>query len=84
MTELFKRSKTPQQIEIEELKKELDHCRFLINRNETFFNMSSDEDLIASQIYEREALRCQYNYLINRLKEKNGEYKEISTVKAGE
>lgn len=75
MTEIFKKKKTEEDIEIENLKKELDNCRFLMMRNEVHFNMTGDENLIASHIYERESLRCQYNYLIRRLKEK-----ENSTV----
>lgn len=84
MAEFFKRSKTQQELEIEDLKKELEHCKFLIQRNETFFNMSWDEDLIAAQIYERESLRCQYNYLINRLKEKSENALVSESVKVGE
>lgn len=75
--------------EVAELKKELENCRFLIERNDTMFNMSTDENLIAAQIYERESLRWQYCYILSRLKEKeNGksEYikSEKSKVKAGE
>ncbi|MBQ5323876.1 MAG: DUF2508 family protein, partial [Oscillospiraceae bacterium] len=55
--------------EITELVKEIRNCEFLMARNDTFFNMTSDEDLIESQIYEREALRSQYNYLIKQLRD---------------
>ena len=83
MTEIFKKKKTQEDIELENLKKELDTCRFLMMRNEVHFNMTGDENLIASHIYERESLRCQYNYLIRQLKEKenNTAYQKI---KAGE
>ena len=84
MTEIFKKKKTALDMEIDNLKKELDICRFLIKRNEVHFNMTGDENLIASHIYERESLRYQYNYLIRQLKEKeNINHHEIE-VKAGE
>ena len=56
--------------EITELIAEIRNCEFLMARNEAFFNMTADEDLIEAHIYEREALRYQYNYLIRQLKEK--------------
>lgn len=56
-------------VEIQNLKKELENCRFLIDRNDTMFNMSTDENLIAAQIYERESLRWQYCYIFNQIKE---------------
>ncbi len=83
MTEIFKKKKTEQDIEIENLKKELDNCRFLMKRNEVHFNMTGDENLIASHIYERESLRCQYNYLIRQLKEKENTALQ-QKVKVGE
>lgn len=71
--------------EIAELVKEIRNCEFLMARNDTFFNMTADEDLIEAQIYEREALRSQYNYLIKQLKEKD-EYSAVvsDTVKTGD
>lgn len=71
MTDIFKRKKQTEDTEVVQLKKELENCRFLIHRNEMHFNMAWEENQIAAQIYEREALRCQYNYLIKRLKEKD-------------
>ena len=80
MLELLKKRKEERDVEIEELKKEIENCIFLMSRNEAHFNMASDEDLIESQIYERQALRCQYNYLLNRLRDKNGEgQQEVKT-----
>ena len=74
-----------QDAEIMELVKEIRNCEFLMARNDTFFNMTSDEDLIEAQIYEREALRSQYNYLIKQLKEKDGHSAIVfGTVKTGE
>ncbi len=74
MFKFLTRSKpTETETEIANLKKELENCRFLINRNDTMFNMSTDENLIASQIYERESLRWQYCYLLGQLKAKEDE-----------
>jgi len=84
MTEIFRKKKTQQEMEIDNLKKELDNCRFLMMRNEIHFNMSSDENLIASQIYERESLRCQYNYLLRQLKDKETAAQTYQKVKVGE
>ena len=84
MTEIFKKKKTDSEIEIENLKKELDNCRFLMMRNEIHFNMASDENLIASQIYERESLRYQYNYLLKQIKDKETASQTQQKVKVGE
>ena len=83
MTELFRKKKTERDTEIENLKKELENCRFLMKRNEVHFNMTGDENLIASHIYERESLRCQYNYLIRQLKEKENNISQ-QKIKVGE
>ena len=83
MTELFRKKKTENDTEIENLKKELENCRFLMKRNEVHFNMTGDENLIASHIYERESLRCQYNYLIRKLKEKENNTAQ-QKIKVGE
>ena len=71
--------------EITELIAEIRNCEFLMARNDAFFNMTNDEDLIEAHIYEREALRYQYNYLIRQLKEKEP-YKQhiMQTVKTGD
>ena len=86
---ILKKKTDENNAEVAELKKELENCRFLIERNDTMFNMSTDENLIDAQIYERESLRWQYCYILSRLKEKeNGksEYikSEKSKVKTGE
>jgi len=82
---LTKDKPTERDIEIQNLKKELENCRFLINRNDTLFNMSTDENLIAAQIYERESLRWQYCYIFNQIKElENGKaYREEIVVGEG-
>ncbi len=84
MFKFLKTKPTEKDTEIENLKKELENCKFLINRNDTLFNMSTDENLIAAQIYERESLRWQYCYLLNQLREKEGLMAEKSEIKIGE
>jgi hypothetical protein len=75
---------TELQLEIQKLKEELEKCRFLIERNDTLFNMSTDENLIAAQIYERESLRWQYCYLLNLIKEKENSCIKTQKVQTGE
>lgn len=71
--------------EIDELVQEIRNCEFLMARNDILFNMTADEDLIESQIYEREALRSQYNYLIKQFKEKDIKKDYcLQTIKTGE
>ncbi|MBE6878818.1 MAG: DUF2508 family protein [Ruminococcaceae bacterium] len=84
MFKFLKNKPTEKDIEIANLKKELENCKFLINRNDTMFNMSTDENLIAAQIYEREALRWQYCYLLNQLREKEEFSTEKNEIKIGE
>ena len=84
MFNFLKPKPTQTELEILNLKKELENCRFLIDRNDTLFNMSTDENLIASQIYERESLRWQYCYLLNQLKEKETTRQHKTEVKIGE
>lgn len=84
MFNFLKPKPTQAEIEISNLKKELENCKFLINRNDTLFNMSTDENLIASQIYERESLRWQYCYLLSQLKEKENTRLQRTEVRIGE
>ena len=84
MFNFLKPKPTQAELEILNLKKELENCRFLIDRNDTLFNMSTDENLIASQIYERESLRWQYCYLLNQLKEKETTRQHKTEIKIGE
>ena len=82
---IFEKNKADEnQQEIDNLKQELEKCKFLINRNETMFNMSTDENLIAAQIYERESLRWQYCYLLAQIKEKESHTAYKAKVKVGE
>ena len=84
MFNFLKPKPTQTELEILNLKKELENCRFLIDRNDILFNMSTDENLIASQIYERESLRWQYCYLLNQIKEKETTRQHKTEVKIGE
>ncbi|MEG0019047.1 MAG: hypothetical protein RR846_00665 [Oscillospiraceae bacterium] len=78
MINIFKRKlKTDRQMEIEDIKKDIKECEFLLSRNDIIFNMAVDEKLIESKIYEREALLHQYDYLVTQLREKQ---KEAVTV----
>lgn len=67
---LAKKEKSENQKEIESLKKELEICKDLMDRNYTFFNMALDENLIESHIYEMHALKHKYDYLLKQIKEK--------------
>ena len=39
-------------------------CEYLLRRNEQLFNMQTEDGLVDALIYEREALRARYDYLI--------------------
>ena len=79
-----KRIPNEREKEIEELKAELKRCRFLMYRNEVIFNMTENENLISAQIYEREALRCQYCYLLEQVRLKEGNIADKNEVLIGE
>ena len=83
LKQLFGKGKE-QNTEIQELIKEIRNCEFLMTRNETLFNMTADEDLIEAQIYEREALKSQYSYLIKQLRVKEEQIGCFDAVKIGE
>ena len=71
--------------EVEELIKEIRNCEYLMARNEVLFDMTTDEDLIEAQIYERESLRYQYNYLLKQLRcKENSDILQSSEVRTGE
>ena len=48
------------------LKEELRQCMEDISHNEMLFDLEVEPDLIEQRIYEREALRCRYRYLMRR------------------
>ncbi|MEG1931735.1 MAG: DUF2508 domain-containing protein [Pygmaiobacter sp.] len=47
---------------------ELKECEALLRTNETLFNLETDDILIDSRIYEREALLCRHKYLITKMR----------------
>ena len=53
----------------QELMGALSHTRALINQAYGDFNSTSDGDLIESYVFEINALRARYNYLLRRVKE---------------
>lgn len=78
---LNRKIKTEKEIELEGIKKDIRACEELMSRNETIFNMTSDETIIESKIYEREALLRQYDYLVKLMRQRQ---KAKDTVKIGE
>lgn len=40
-----------------------------LRHNEMMFNLEIEPDLVEQRIYERQALRCRYRYLIERARE---------------
>ncbi len=66
----FRRS-APSKTEHErrELQEELARTRILTNQAYSCFNLSCDQDLIESYVYEINALQARYSYLLRRVKE---------------
>lgn len=46
------------------LEQELRECLADLRHNEMMFNLETEEDLVEQRIYERQALRCRYRYLL--------------------
>lgn len=51
------------------LQEELARTRVLTNQAYSSFNLSCDQDLIESYVYEINALQARYSYLLRRVKE---------------
>ena len=66
---LFRRSKNRPSPERQELMASLAHTRTLINQAYGGFNRACDSALIASYVFEINALQARYNYLLRRIKE---------------
>lgn len=47
---------------------QLKDCEARLRRNETLFNMETEDLLIDSSIYEYHALLCRHRYLVEQLK----------------
>ena len=52
-----------------ELQDELARTRVLTHQAYSCFNLSCDQDLIESYVYEINALQARYSYLLRRVKE---------------
>ncbi|MCI2046802.1 MAG: DUF2508 family protein [Faecalibacterium sp.] len=50
------------------LEEELRECLADMRHNEMMFNLETEPDLVEQRIYERQALRCRYRYLMERAK----------------
>ncbi|MBE6887516.1 MAG: DUF2508 family protein [Ruminococcaceae bacterium] len=85
LKKLLGKNRQPINREVDELIKEIRNCEYLMARNEVLFDMTTDEDLIEAQIYERESLRYQYNYLLKQLRCKENQLcLESQKVRTGE
>lgn len=65
----LRRSALPEESARQELLKALSRTRALMNQAYGDFNNTSDQDLIESYVFEINALRARYNYLLRRVKE---------------
>jgi hypothetical protein len=50
------------------LEDEIRECLCDMRHNEMMFNLETEPDLVEQRIYERQALRCRYRYLMNQAK----------------
>ena len=68
---LFKKHE-PTDTELNDLLRSLSRTQREIEQAYNRFNFTSDSDLVESYVYEINALQCRYNYLLRRVKERNG------------
>lgn len=52
-----------------EYRSQLKECERLLRSNETLFNLETEDCMIESRIYEREALLCRHKYLLEKMRE---------------
>lgn len=52
-----------------DLEQELRDCLRQLEYNQNWFDLETEPELIEQRIYEREALRCRYRYLIRRARD---------------
>lgn len=72
---------TQQQQEMNSLKVALKECEQLIRQNNAIFEMTVDDALIESRIYEMQSLNKHHEYLLNSLRSlQKQENKEKETV----
>ncbi len=62
----------PRTEEMQELQAVMARTRVEINQAYAGFNQQSDPDLVESFVYEINALRSRYSYLVRRMKELEG------------
>lgn len=62
--------KTKEETEKEDFLQELNTLLFMLDKNETVFNMITDDDLIEAVIYEKLSLQLRYTYLLKLAKRK--------------
>ena len=51
------------------LERELRDCLRQLEYNQNWFDLETEPELIEQRIYEREALRCRYRYLLRRARD---------------
>lgn len=72
----FVRPKIRQDEKTNNLMKQLEDIKLRLKIVKDYFDLSTDEDLIESCIYEMESLETKYNYLIKKAK-----YEQITSLK---
>jgi hypothetical protein len=50
------------------LEDQIRECLADMRHNEMMFNLETEPDLVEQRIYERQALRCRYRYLMDQAK----------------
>ncbi|MEA4813832.1 MAG: DUF2508 family protein [Oscillospiraceae bacterium] len=69
----FFRKSARESEEMRDLRMSLEETKQQIARVYGWFNYADDPDLIDSYVYEINALRARYNYLLRRVKDAGGE-----------
>ena len=64
-----KRALEKRREERERLRKDIENLEAEMERNEAFFNLTTDEYLLESAIYEHNAQKAKMNYLLKLAKE---------------
>lgn len=80
---LFKKQ-PPQDTELDELLHSLSRTQREIEQAYNRFNFTNDPDLIDSYVYEINSLQCRYNYLLRRIKERQGCTAAMNTLPSQE
>ena len=64
----------------EELIRELREVQRQLDNVQSYFSMESDDDLLDSAIYQREALEARYRYLLRQAKESRAATQELPVI----